>query len=44
VETVRELHARGGGARGDDYRAAAARWLSGEEDEMMDGEKRGGDI
>jgi len=35
---------RGGGARGGDDRVAAARWLSGEEDEMMEGEKRGGYI
>ena len=40
METVREVRARGG----DDDRAAAAWCLSGEEDEMMEGKKRGGDI
>ena len=40
VDTAREVRTRGG----DDDRAAAAQWLSGEEDEMMEGKKRGGDI
>jgi hypothetical protein len=40
AETVREVRTCGGCARGDDDRAAAARWLLGEEDEMMQGEER----
>ena len=40
TEMAREVHVCGGG----DDRAVVAQWLSGEEDEMMEGEKRGGDI
>ena len=40
MKMVREVR----GARGDDDRAATVRWLSGEEDEVMEGKNRGGDI